>query len=112
MKAIIELLIRQYGNDVYIASNGAVAPGRLFLQLVASKSWQNMERMIPTGGSVLRGQFLFIATVDTPARGSDLIIMGERKYVIRRADTVTFQGEDLFVWGLCVEGGVDDPWAT
>ena len=47
MKAIIERLIRQYGNDVYIASNGAVAPGRLFLQLVASKSWQNMERMIP-----------------------------------------------------------------
>lgn len=110
MRAIIERMLEKYGNDVYISTGGAITTGRLFLQLVASKNWQNMERMYPTGGRVLRGQYLFIATVNTPARGSDLIIMGDRTFVIRRADTVSFHGEDLFVWGLCVEGGGDDPW--
>lgn len=112
MKEIIERLINQYGNKVTLATYSATTSGRMFLQLVTSKSWQNMERMIPTGGEVPRGQFLFIATVDTPIRNADTILMDDRVFVVRRADYVLFRGERLFIWGLCVEGGVNDPWVT
>lgn len=112
MKAIIDRLIREYGNDVLISSGNAATVGKVFLQLVTSKSWQNMERMFPTGGEVPRGQFLFIATANTRVRGADAITMDDRTFIVRRADPVIFKGEHLFIWGLCVEGGGADPWMT
>lgn len=112
MKELIDRLIREYGNDVMLASNGAVTVRKMFLQLVTSKSWQNMERMFPTGGEVPRGQFLFIATLDTPIEGSDTILMDDRVFIVRRADRVVFHNERLFIWGLAVEGGRTDPWVT
>lgn len=112
MRAMIDRLIREYGNDVEITSGGAITIEKMFLQLVTSKSWQNMERMVPTGGEVPRGQFLFIATMDTPVDRTSTIVMDGRAFIVRRADTVLFRGEHLFIWGLCVEGGELDPWLT
>ena len=50
MKELIARLIRDYGAATTLVFNGTntYRHTRAFLQLVTSKNWQNMERMIPT----------------------------------------------------------------
>lgn len=112
MKRLIHSLIRSYGCNVQIVYPDAVSTTRAFLQPVTSKSWQNMDHMIPTGGEVPRGQFLYIGPPDIDVKRADYLALDNRNFLVRRADTVVFDDERLFVWGLCVEGGRADPWNT
>lgn len=110
MKEIIARLIRIYGNDVTITANRVQYQTRAFMQLVTSKSWQNMERMIPSVSEVPRGQFLYLGPPDVALSGYDTIEMDGRIYIVRRADAIIYQSQRIFIWGLCVEGGSKDPW--
>lgn len=105
MRRTIERLIESYGTRVYIHTHGTVYDSKVLLQLVASKSWQNMERLIPTGGEVLRGQFLLICPSAIPIQAADTIISGDRTFLLRRVEPFRFRDRDMFYWGLCVEGG-------
>lgn len=105
MKNLIASLIKTYGNQVVITCGETVHETKAFLQLVTSKSWQNMERMIPTIGEVPRGQFLYLGPPDIPLSGYDSIEMDGRLFIVRRADAILYRSERLFIWGLCVEGG-------
>ncbi len=106
MKDLIASLIDTYGNDVRITHDSNVYNTRAFLQLVTSKSWQNMERMVPSIGEVPRGQFLYLGLPDIPLVGYDSIEMDGRLFIVRRADAILYRSKRLFIWGLCVEGGV------
>lgn len=106
MKHLIESLIRQYGNDVRITHGDQTYDTKAFFQLVTSKSWQNMERMIPSIGEVPRGQFLYLGLPDVALSGYDSIELDGRLFIVRRADAILYQSKRLFIWGLCVEGGV------
>lgn len=110
MKDLITRLINNYGNEVIITANRVQYTARAFMQLVTSKSWQNMERMLPTAGEVPRGQFLYLGPADVPLSGYDTIEMDGRIFIVRRADPILYRSERIFIWGLCVEGGGDDPW--
>lgn len=110
MKRALIRLIRQYGTQVEIESDNVVRPCRLFLQLVTSKSWQNMERMVPEAGEIRRGQFLVISEAREPLYPADTITAGGRHFIVRRADAIYLADTPLFYWGLCVEGGDRDPW--
>ena len=105
MKKLIAGLIAQYGNDVVITHGEEIYRTKAFLQLVTSKSWQNMERMIPTIGEVPRGQFLYLGSPEIPLNGYDSIETDGRVFIVRRADAILYRSNRLFVWGLCVEGG-------
>ena len=111
MKELITRLINHYGNDVIITANREEHQAKAFMQLVTSKSWQNMERMIPTIGEVARGQFLYLGPADVPLSGYDTIRMDGRIFIVRRADPIIYKSERIFIWGLCVEGGGEDSWA-
>lgn len=89
MKRRIAALIRRYGSSVQAVFPDRTEIVRAFLQPVTSRSWQNMDHMIPTGGEVPRGQFLYIGPPELDIRGAE-----------------------LFLWGLCVEGGREDPWSS
>jgi len=106
MKDVIASLIEAYGNRVVITCGENVYNTKVFLQLVTSKSWQNMERMVPSIGEVPRGQFLYLGPPDIPLGGYNSIEMDGRLFIVRRADAILYQSERLFIWGLCVEGGV------
>ena len=108
MKKLISRLIDRYGTDLTIVTERGRVNRKGFLQLVASKSWQNMERMLCTGGEIPRGQYLYIGDADLELKGRDVIMTGGKNYIVRRADFIVYRSEPIFVWGLCVEGG--DIW--
>lgn len=105
MKNVINRLIEVYGNDMTIRSDGVETQTKAFFQLVTSKSWQNMERMIPTIGEVPRGQYLYLGPTDVPLKAYDGIKIDGRTFLVRRADAILYRSEQIFIWGLCVEGG-------
>lgn len=106
MKKVIERIIRDYGSDVTVVYEDEHIVTRAFLQLVTSKSWQNMERMIPSGGQVKRGQFLYIGPPDVSLHDAVRLECGGRRFRVRRGDAILYRNEPMFIWGLCVEGGV------
>lgn len=106
MKKIIERIIRDFGSSVTVVYEDEQLTTRAFLQLVTSKSWQNMERMIPSGGQIKRGQFLYIGPADVSLHNAVRLECGGRHFRVRRADVILFQDKPLFIWGLCVEGGI------
>ena len=110
-KTVAELIFR-CGSALTLRSGGQSIRYWAILQPVTSKSWQNMERMIPNVGEIPRGQYLYIGPIARTLNSGDTIDFDGRHFVVRRADRVFFQNEALFVWGLCVEGGGDDPWTT
>lgn len=107
MKELIARLISTYGNQMQITTGKVRHNVTAFLQLVTSKSWQNMERMIPTVGEIPRGQFLYLGPPELMLCGYDTILMDERQFIVRRADAILYRSERIFVWGLCVEGGLN-----
>lgn len=112
MKATIARLIKRYGTQMQVSTERGKGTIRAFLQLVTSKSWQNMERMISTGGEIPRGQYLFIGAPDCGVGAADVLRAEGHTYIVRRADKILFRDEPIFIWGLCVEGGGEDPWAA
>lgn len=112
MNEIIRRVIQSYGSTVTVVREEESTSVRAFLQLVTSKSWQNMERMIPSGGQIKRGQFLYIGPADVEVKDAVRLECGGRVFRVRRADVILFQDEPLFIWGLCVEGGPEDPWSA
>ncbi len=110
MKHTINRLIQTYGSTVTVVREDSSVSVRAFLQLVTSKSWQNMERMIPSGGQIKRGQFLYIGPADVEINDAVRLECGGRVFRVRRADGILFRDEPLFIWGLCVEGGPEDLW--
>lgn len=105
MREVIARLIQTYGSAVTVVSDGVETQTKAFLQLVTSKSWQNMERMIPSIGEVPRGQFLYLGPPDVPLNAYDRIKSDGRTFLVRRADAILYRSEQIFIWGLCVEGG-------
>lgn len=107
MKRLIGTLLRQYGSDMLLRRDGTDTELRAFLQLVTSKSWQNMERMIDSIGEIPRGQYLYIGPPDIPLRPADRLYFDSRFFSVRRAEPIRYRNEALFIWGLCVEGGTE-----
>lgn len=112
MKQRIAALIRRYGSSVQAVFPDRTEIVRAFLQPVTSRSWQNMDHMIPTGGEVPRGQFLYIGPPELDIRGAEHLYLAGRYFLVRRADMIVFDDAELFLWGLCVEGGREDPWSS
>ena len=110
MRSIIERVIRDYGSTVVAVRGEERTTFRAFLQLVTSKSWQNMERAIGPLGEIPRGQYLYLGPADQPIAQADYLQCGDRKFLVRRAEALLFQDEPVYVWGLLVEKGGDDPW--
>lgn len=111
MKEQIAQMLKDFGSAVTVHFDGTEQVVRAFLQPVTSRSWQNMERMIPVGGQIPRGQFLYIGPPEVDVtQASHLSLLG-KNYIVRRVDSIIYRDEVLYFWGLLVEGGRDDPWS-
>ena len=101
-------MIQRYGAPILRTSGSTVTAYRAIVQPVTSRSWQNMERMVPNAGEIPRGQYIYIGPANQAVKSGDIFTFDGKTYVVRRADRIFLQEEALFVWGLCVEGGVAD----
>ena len=112
MREIIEAILEGYGSTVTVVSGGESTSFRAFLQLVTSKSWQNMERVFGPLGEIPRGQYLYIGPAGQDVARAELLRCGGTEYIVRRADPILVGDEALYIWGLCVRKGAEDPWSS
>lgn len=112
MKRLIAGMMERFGVLTRFETRSGTSSLKTFFQLVTSKNWQNMDRMVPTGGEIPRGQYLMIAPPWAQVEAADRIVVKGHSYTVRRADTIYYRDEPLYIWALCVEGGDADPWTS
>ena len=79
-------LIGRFGTQLVRRSGGETYIYKAIVQLVTSKSWQNMERMVPNAGEIPRGQYLYIGPTAQKVKNGDVIEFDGRRFIVRRAD--------------------------
>ena len=42
----------------------------------------------------------------------DTLTLGDKTYLFRRAELYYYRNQPVYQWGLCVEKGVNDTWAS
>ena len=112
MRRTMETLMARWGTDMTIVSGEEEMTVRGFFRAVNSKSWQNMESVVSLLGEISRGQYVYIGPADAAAKEGDTLILGTRSYLFRRVEPYYFGNQPIYLWGLCVEKGVNDTWGT
>lgn len=107
---MVDGILKQYGTDMILLKNGETVQVRGFFQPVRSKSWQNIVNAPSPLGEFSRRQYIYIGPVGTPAAEGDAVTVGEKSYIFRRVEPYYYENEPVYLWGLCVEKGVDDTW--
>ena len=112
MRQTMEKLMSRYGTDMTIVSGGNETTVRAFFRAVNSKSWQNMESVVSLLGEISRGQYVYIGPAGVAVREGDTLNLGTKSYLFRRVEAYYFGNRPIYLWGLCVEKGVNDTWGT
>ena len=61
---------------------------------------------------ITRGQYAYIGPADGGVKEGDTLTLGDRAYLVRRAEFYYFGNQAIYQWGLCVEKGVNDIWGS
>ena len=112
MQQTMEKLMSRYGTDMTIVSGGNETTVRAFFRAVNSKSWQNMESVVSLLGEISRGQYVYIGPAGAAVKEGDTLNLGTKSYLLRRVEPYYFKNQPIYLWGLCVEKGVNDTWGT
>ena len=112
MRQTMEKLMSRYGTDMTIVSGGNETTVRAFFRAVNSKSWQNMESVVSLLGEISRGQYVYIGPAGAAVKEGDTLNLGTKSYLFRRVEPYYFKNQPIYLWGLCVEKGVNDTWGT
>ncbi|HBJ17340.1 MAG TPA: hypothetical protein DDY90_07950 [Clostridiales bacterium] len=112
MRGMVERIISQYGTDMTLTSGTETKTVRAFFRAVNAKSWQSMESEATLLGEISRGQYAYIGPVDARVREGDTLNLGDKTYLFRRAELYYYRNQPVYQWGLCVEKGVNDTWAS
>ena len=83
MRRMVERIISQYGTDMTLTSGTETKTVRAFFRAV--------------GAQVQEG---------------DTLTLGDKTYLFRRAELYYYRNQPVYQWGLCVEKGVNDTWAS
>ena len=112
MKVAMEDLMARWGTDMTIVSGEEETTVRGFFRAVNSKSWQNMESVVSLLGEISRGQYVYLGPADVAAKEGDTLNLGTKSYLFRRVEAYYFENQPIYLWGLCVEKGVNGTWGT
>ncbi len=110
MKEIVRKILWRYGEIVTVSREGSNVAFRGVFQHTGSKDWQNMEKSISLLGQFPRGQYMVLAPEGVSLQPGDRLLVGNRRFSIRRAESVSWKEQAIYSWGLCVEMGGDDTW--
>ena len=112
MRHMVSKLLRQYGTDMLLTSNGEEKTVRGFFRAVNSKSWQSMEGEASPLGERSRGQYAYIGPLNVAIQEGDTLTLGEKTFLFRRVEPYYYGNQAVYQWGLCVEKGVNDTWGS
>ena len=112
MERTMDRIFRRYGTRLLRHRGGAGTAFRGFLQSSLSKDRQNLEREIMPLGEIPGGRYVLMAPVNAGLTAGDVVEQAGKFYVLRRVETVLFRDKALYLWGLCVEKGDEDTWAS
>ena len=112
MRTRVERIMAKHGTDLTIVSGGETKTARGFFRAVNSKSWQSMESEASLLGEITRGQYVYMGPVGATVKEGDSLILGQKQYLFRRVEAYYYGNQPVYLWGLCVEKGVNDTWGT
>lgn len=112
MKKLVAGILRQYGTAMTVTHGEASVKVRGFFQPVRSKSWQNFTNVATPLGEIPRGQYVYIGPAETKVSQGDMLTVGGGDYIFRRVEPYWYGDEQVYLWGLCVEKGVNDTWGS
>ncbi len=112
MRSTVEKVFRDYGTDMQVTGAEGTKTVRGFFRAVNSKSWQSMESEATLLGEIFRGQYAYIGPAGEAVKEGDTLLLGEKTYLFRRVEPYYYGNEAVYLWGLCVEKGVNDTWGS
>lgn len=112
MEKMVHKILKQYGTAMTVSGSGGSTAVRGFFQPVRSKSWQNMVGLDTPLGEVPRGQYIYIGPPEVAAKDGDILTVGGKDYVFRRVEPYYYGDAAVYLWGLCMEKGVNDTWGS
>lgn len=112
MKKMVAGILRQYGSKITLERSSGTVVVKGFFQPVRSKSWQSLTNIATPLGEIPRGQYVYIGPADTMVSLGDVLHIGEESYIFRRVEPYRYGEEQIYIWGLCVEKGVNDTWGS
>ena len=112
MRRMVEKILSQHGTDMTITSGTETKTVRGFFRAVNSKSWQSIESEATLLGEISRGQYSYIGPIGVNVKEGDTILLGEKTYLFRRVEPYYYGNQAVYLWGLCVEKGVNDTWGS
>ena len=112
MRRMVDKILSQFGSDMVLQSSSSTKPVRGLLQAVNASSGQSLESEATLLGEISRGQYTYIGPVATPVREGDTLTLGNKTYLLRRVEPYWYRNQAIYLWGLCVEKGVNDTWGS
>lgn len=112
MRRTVESLLARYGTDLVLVREGRERTLRAMIQPVRSTSLQSMEETATALGRLSQEQHRYIGPADGGLRSGDVLRMGEKRYQVRRVETVYGENSPLYQWGLCVERSESGQWGA
>ncbi len=112
MRQTVEEVMEKYGTDLTIVSETETKTARGFFRAVNSKSWQSMESDATLLGEITRGQYAYMGPAGVEVEEGDTLVLGNRSYQFRRVEPYYYGNAVVYLWGLCVEKGVNDTWGS
>lgn len=112
MEKTLEKIMDRWGKTVTLRSGETDTVLKAFLQETGSRAWQNMEKVFTPLGEVPRGQYLYLGPRAPVPQVGDLLFAGGRIFELRRAEEICYGDKPVYCWGLCVEKGGEDTWAS
>lgn len=110
MRKMLEKVMDRWGTTVTLRRSGKAF--KAFLQETGSRNWQNMEKIFTPLGEVPRGQYLYLGPVEPAIAVGDVLLAGGRIFELRRSEVIYYGDTPVYSWGLCVEKGGEDTWAS
>jgi len=112
MLQTIQNILSEYGTDMTLTSREETKTVRAFFRAVNSKSWQSMESEASLLGEITRGQYVYMGPAGVTIQEGDTLTLGQKQYLMRRVEPYYYGNQAVYLWGLCVEKGVNDIWGT
>ena len=112
MEKLVRKIMKQYGTAMTVTSAGTGTVVRGFFQPVRSRNWQNMVSLDTPLGEVPRGQYIYIGPPEVAAKDGDILTVGDKDFVFRRVEPYFYGDTVVYLWGLCMEKGVNDTWGS